>query len=508
MRHRPDLAAAGALLMIGLYRVVSLVIRGEPTGYDFGNWLFLGHQMLGHPLHGAASITYPPLVPVTASILTGIVGPLWANALLVGFGGVIPAAGVYVVARLANSRWAALPGIILLAATSSTGEAVAWGGAPQLIGFGAAVAALGFAVQLTRVRSLKTAVILGVLLLLVAATSHLVFAQLVLTLVIAALIAVALNWRSFGAGTWTGRRGWMALMAVACAPLLVLVPLYVTLFSTVGQSFAGQQQAARGLASLDAFLANLWVVYRDVPWLWKSLLALTAATPLLFIRARTRNLLWVVTTAVVVSLLLQALASSQDRLVYLAPIVVASAMTMWIDEIARGHVPLPEGRLAVAAVVLLVGVSAVGTWRGLQFFPKQRDFYGALVPKGTIAGLSWLRANTPTRSLVLAAPVNGAPFGWWVQGYGERPALVATEDQWLNFPAEKARAHVAVALLSISDPLGSEALVDARHHHVSYLVIPWAWGGLSRRQLAVFRERSPRQVLFDNHAMVIIKVTA
>jgi hypothetical protein len=108
--------------------------------------------------------------------------------------------------------------------------------------------------------------------------------------------------------------------------------------------------------------------------------------------------------------------------------------------------------------------------------------------------------------LFAVAPENGSPFGWWVQGYARRAALVGSEDQWLNFPQERIRANEAVALFSEPDPLVNAVMARAEQLKVQYLLIPWSWGGLSPSDVAQFERSHHGQVVFDNTAMVVISV--
>jgi hypothetical protein len=281
---------------------------------------------------------------------------------------------------------------------------------------------------------------------------------------------------------------------------------------TVGQSFVSGSSSANQSAVTD-FLSGLSVVYRDVPWLWKPALIITAITPLLLSRRKhLANPLWAVCAALIGSLIVEAAVSGQDRLVYLAPIAVSFTLVLWLSELDRGAWPTTDRRIGtvvsfralihagvVAAVVLL-------SVKGLAFFPAQRAFYGAIEPPGTVSGLDWLRNHTPGDSLVAVAPINGAPFGWWVQGYGRRAALVGSEDQWLNFPQERARANEVVAMLNEPDPLDASVMTAARRLKVQYILLPWAWGGLSQTDLAAYEQRHPGSVVFDNQAMVIVHV--
>lgn len=503
----PGLLVAVVLLGIAIDRAIVIGLSGEPSGIDFGNWLQLGHQILGHPLRGAAKVSYPPVVPVSVVAVTHVFGVLWGEALAAGFAGIAPSAGFYFAARLCGIRWAAVPAAVLLAATSSTGEAVAWGGIPQLIGFAVAAAAIGVAARLMVERSPKLAGSLGALLLLLGATSHLVFAQTALVITVLVALRVTTTRGLLGRGNWWGSRGWLATAGLVAGPLVLLVPLYLVLLRTVGQSFASEG-TSRGWSGLVALGRNLWIVYRDCPWFWKPCLLFSAAVPLLLVRRRgRRECLWLVTSAIVVSLLLQAMWSDEARLAYLAPVAVVFSLTLWLASSRDATMPGdPHRRPKIAVSVVLVAAMAYASWTGLTFFPKQRAYYGSLVPNGTMAGLDWLRHNTPADALVAVPPERTVPFGWWVQGYGRRAALVGSDDQWLNFPQERERAEQAVALFSASDPIGDDVMAKARTLHVSYLVIPWPWGGLTKSDLNALRRAHPGSVVFDNKALVVVKV--
>ena len=508
----PTSVTAVALGGVVALRTLVIAVHGEPSGVDFGNWLMFGHQALGDPLKRAADVTYPPVVPVLAVWLTSALGVVWGTALLAGFSSVVPAVGVFTACRLLGARWNAALAALLLAATSSSGEAAAWGGVPQLIGLGLAALALGLAQLVLIRRRWSEAAYLGATLLALGATSHLILAQAAVSLCCLLVLGIVFDRTSFGPRHWPNAKSWLSLSAIAVLPMCVLVPLYVRLLPTVGQTFVSDQSSS-SQSAIVSFLGAMSVIYRDAPWLWKPALVLAALTPLLlFGRRHLANPLWPVCAALIVSLIAEALLSGQARLVYLAPIAVAFALVLWLSELAKGNWPITSHRIAprvtggLALNVLVVVAVAFVSVKGLMFFPVQRDFYGAYDPPGTIAGLDWLRHHTPADSLVAVAPIDGAPFGWWVQGYGRRAALVGSEDEWLNFPQERARANEVVAMLSEPDPLDASVMTVAHRLGVQYVLLPWAWGGLSQAQLAVFEKRNPGSVVFNNTAMVIVRV--
>jgi hypothetical protein len=511
----PLVVTSCVLVSIAIYRMAVIAAHGEPSGLDFGNWLMFGYQALGHPLTRAARVTYPPIVPLLCVAATKAFGVTWGTAALAGIASTAPATGVYFGCRLFGARWSAVLAAVLLAATSSSGEAAAWGGVPQLIGLGLTAAVLAVCQQTLLRPRWQRAAGLGLLLLALGATSHLVLAQAGAALVVLVLIGVVLRPNSFALGNWLGKNGWLSLSFLTLAPMAVLVPLYVRLVPTVGSSFVSQGSTANASPPIE-FLGAMSVVYRDGPWLWKPALILTAVSPLILMSRKYRNRpLWSVLAALDLSLLAAGILSGQDRLVYVAPIAVAFAMVLWLSLLSGGNRrrykrdatigPMPLSTAGVVRALAVVAVVAVSV-RGLAFFPTQRAFYGANQPPGTLAGLDWIRQHTPNNALIAVAPENGAPFGWWVQGYARRAALVGSEDQWLNFPDERSRAQQVVTLLSEPDPLVPVVFARARQLHVQYLLLPWAWGGLLPADLTAYRDRHPRSVVFDNEAMVMIQV--
>ena len=394
------------------------------------------------------------------------------------------------------------------------------GGVPQLVGIGLTAAVLAMAQRTLMRPRWKSALWLGLLVLALAATSQLVLTQAAAALVVLVLLHAALDPRAFGRGTWSGKDGWLSLTVLASAPSLVMAPVYVKLLPTAGSSLGNPGSGSTGSA-FSQFVQAMSVVYRDGPWFWKPALVLTAATPLMLIAKRHRRQpLLAIVTALDVSLIASGSVSNQDRLVYLAPVAVAFAMVWWLSLLSlrkgqtAGRIPLRRVRVRAgrAVVVMVVGavvaVTAVAivSWRGLAFFPVQRAFYGANQPPGTLAGLNWVRAHTPVNALIAVAPVNGAPFGWWVEGVARRDALVGSEAEWLYYRDERRRADEVVSLLSAPDPLAPVVIAKARKLDIQYLLLPWGWGGLLPAQLVAYRRRHPRSVVFDNAAMVVVRV--
>src|SRR6267378_3037721 len=82
------------LAAIAILRWQVITSLPEPTGVDGGNWLALGHSLLGSHSR-SASIVYPPVVPLLSVGLAAIWGPLTGAQVLAVVSSLAPSAGTY-----------------------------------------------------------------------------------------------------------------------------------------------------------------------------------------------------------------------------------------------------------------------------------------------------------------------------------------------------------------------------------------------------------------------------
>jgi hypothetical protein len=470
--------------------------RGQPSGLDFGNWLDIGHLLLGQALiHGTRTI-YPPLIPVLSVLVVRMFGLLTGWALITTLCAATPGLAVFRVLRRRHLGWMAVPIGALLLGTSSTGEAAAWGGLPQLLGLAAAFMLADASEELLSRPEPRHGWRAGGWLLVLAATSHLILAQAVPVIIL--LFLVHLIQRRRGQRIPFIRAVSRQLPRLLL-PSLPLVSLYLRMIGTVGSSFVSETKVSITQRP-RVLLANLWEIYRDNPALWKTLLVLALAAPLMTWPFR-HSALWRLSMAFVGAFVGQSLISSEPRLVYIVPLTVATAMALLVQSVVRVSRTYRWPSYAVGALAFgyLAGV-------GLSTFPSQVAYYGALVQPGTVAGLNWIRDHTPPKALMLVAPENGLPFGWWVEGYARRSSLVASSSQWLNVPAERTRAVEAVKLLSTPNPLANSSLVRYRHAGIGWLVLPTTWGGVSPAQLHAFRISHRTATVFRTPALTAVQV--
>ena len=455
-------AATGLVVVVGVvwWRWAVLGRHGDPVGVDFGNWLALGNAIGGRHVSGADTI-YPPLIPAAVRGLVAIAGVPTAARAGAAFAAVLPGLGAWIAVRPSlGTRWATVA-MLGLAGAGATSAAAAWGGLPQLVGFGLAPIAVVAAARLVAEPTRGNTILLGALLLALAAVSPLVFGlTLVCVLVALALAAAVMR---------TSR--WVRHAIVAAAFVLPLAPLYVRFLAS---ATVRPQGAANGPSSGSV----LRTVFVGATPAWFVLGALALLAPFAT-RSFRFDPLWVASTAMTATAAAAVCSGGEARFSYLAPtaaVIAAVTIAAW----TRGPLRAPIILLVLAGVCGIL-VTAPGTMR------EQRDLYARFVPRGTSGALAWVDAHTGARDLFAVAPVAGVPFGWWLEGWGRRPSLVGADPQWLAFPGERRRAREATRLFTGTHWPSERDFVTARRLGVRWLYLPSAWDGIDPSALRAAR---------------------
>lgn len=490
------------LMAIATYHFIVLHSSGAPTGGDLGNWLTLGYRFVGQGVPNGTQSTYPPVVPLlTVGVVSGL-GALAGTNLLAAIVGLAPATGAYIVLRRAGLRWAALIMCLVLAAARSSGEAVAWGGLPQLLGIGIGLVLLDDICRLLRAPSVGRGWRVGFLFLALGATSHLILVQVslavaLLILLHLAVVCVGLTIR----GPWGGRCGWFECAKRCLLPSAVLVPLYLTLVGTVGTTVVANAQT-----SLAQALQGVDDVFADARTLWVAAAVVTLVSPL-FLWPHRRSPLWLEGTSLTLAVIASILLTHEDRFLFLLPLSIMLTLGAWQPELKlRGALTPVMGQGLLSGVA--AGLSAWLVFAGLRQFPDEQRFYGQrLFPAATVQDLTTLRDRTPPGSLVAVPPVYGLPWGWWVEGLARRPTMVGALPQYLNFPEERHRAERTDALFSLTTARPEEVLADAQQLGISYLYIPKTWGGGGTTSVGRLVKTFPSRLVLDDGGSVIIRTS-
>ena len=496
-RHRPPapwIATGALLLLVTSVRAVVQLRWGEVTGLDTGNWFTFGHAWLGQPLPDGAASTYPPLIPVVVALLGRVFDPLMVMAITGAFATLVQGGCAAVVLWRSGCGWWMFPLTAVLAAGSATGEAVAWGGQPQILALGVALLVLHLTAEMLVAPRRRVALELGAAGLVLGATSHLVLAETALAGVAVVLLRLLTPLPRPSA---RGALHALGLWGLAAMPSLLLLPLYARLATTVGGSFAERRG---GQPPVD-FVAAVGAVSRELPLLWRPGIIFALLLPLVLWRERGRPL-WLTTAALAVTLGAVALVSPEPRFAYLIPLLVVAALGL-----VATSCPM-TGLGPLRSVVAVAGAAActASAVAGLMLFSAQVRFYGTLVPAGTTAALTTLRTSTAADDVVAVPPVRGLPFGWWVEGYGRRAAFVGSSSQWLNFPRERERANVSVALFSSADMFSDRWFRQARALGVDLIYLPASYDGLATGALERLRRDHSRLIVRSDSAATIVEV--
>ena len=489
---------------VALTRLAVLARHHGISGVDHGNWLTLGHKLLGQGLPGGSRTVYPPIVPWASVGFVAAWGPLWGTWILAVAAGAAPAAGVYVVLRRHGLRNAAAILAGVTAAARFTGEAVAWGGIPQLLGLGLAVVALDQTADVLRRPSVRGGWTLGVLILAMAAVSHLMLAQLAACgLVLTVLHLLVVRSGLTFTGPWRGALGWPRMTLRLITPSLLLAPLYVRLTGSVAASFA----ASSHRAALRMLLEQVSGLYWDAPTLWKTVTVLAVLTPALRWRER-RDPLWLLATSILLSVVAAVLITGQDRLLYLLPLGVIFALALWVRALSGSR--LKQRKAAQCGAV--PGRCAPGRlrdrWRAAAVQCPSRLLRPAPATHRHRRGVGLAPAAHPGVQRG-RGPVRRRGAGRLVGGRLRPPS----EPDGLPGPVaglpRRAQAVPRVRRLVQPHRRRHPTLLGyARGLGVDYLYIPSTWAGLPSSTVGRLVLDEPTRVVFHNGAALIVRVSS
>ena len=484
-RHPVAVALAVFAVAVSVARFAVLVDQAPaPATIDSGNWLAFARTLLGDDVR-SSSIVYPPLVPLVVLLAVAATNAATGVALVAVASILAAALGTFVALDGRVPRPAAAGASALVIVGSTTGEAAAWGGFPQLLGFGLAMVFLRFLDDALEHGEARWPVV-GLSLAALVATSHLIAGAVVLT----ALVLIALRVLA-SRGQPRPRIGWRGA-AWLVGPSLVLAPVYLRLLIEI----AGGLDQRPPFAQLDLSDTPqvLRGIYGDFQVFWVPVLVAMLLTPIA-LADRWRTPLWRLLVSLLVAAAISTALLHESRFLYFTALPAAVAMGLWCAELRRLR-PVAYGVLALAV--------AVQTVIGLRGFDDHVDFY-QVVDRGVYEAIEWVSDNTAHDDLVAVANSNDAPLGWWVEGLARRRALVGSPLRWLTFADEQDRARLANDIFSETFP-DDAAFRLAERHGVDYLLVPARWAGGPRGRVRAYARLHPDAVALENPSAIVFRV--
>jgi hypothetical protein len=497
-RSRYDLLFALCVILAFVWRLVPLLERGAPTGADWANDLVVGHQFLGNTV-GNQGITYPPLVPLLVALLNNFI-PIAALTSLIGaVAAVVPYVGVYLALRTIgpNLVWVVAPLPLLIAA--STSEMMSFGGAPQLIANGCFPVVIVSAALLFDRPTRRRAVAFGGSIFLLAATSHLVLGQAFVCLALLLITEAAVR----GRGTLAKVRQSVTYFALALLPLVLLVPIYVSLIPQLGFS---QTIGAPGDTSP---LFRLQFLTREDRTFWYVCLFLSLLVAYFALKNRHERIGIYLRAAfsTLVASLLFLLFTTDIRFSYLLPTGICFALALVGYLVIHKPTTLWVHRFNIFITVAFLGNVLVQFSSASTLLGQQITFYGTLtISSLDLKALNFIKSDTSPKSLFAVTSVTQGynPIGWWVEGYSERPSLVQGNPAFLFYASQKKDSRTATAIFNAFP--STKAFKLAREHKVNYLVIFRGWVQYKPLRTQTFIASHPSTVVYSNADILIFKV--
>ena len=486
-RERVVAASLGAFC-IGVAVARYIVLTDDapaPATIDGGNWLAFGRGLVGDNVR-SSSIVYPPVVPLLVLAAVRATDAATGIGLISVAANVAVGAATYVALRDRVPPFVAAAAAALLTAAASTGEALAWGGYPQLFGFALATVVLRSLDEALTERRTRRWAWTGIWFAVLVATTHLIAGAVALAGAVLAALHLA-------AGRRSGRRplGWTAA-AWLVGPSLLVAPIYVRLVTEILAGLDDRPPFAQlELVDTPDVLRR---IYGDFEVFWIPVLVLMVLTPIA-LADRWRTPLWRLLVGLVVASAVCTALLHEPRFLYFTALPAVVALALWASDLTRLRVP---------AFVLLALAVTIQTWTGLRGFENHVAFYQVVEP-GVYDAIDWIDRNAEPDAVVAVANSADAPVGWWVEGLTGKRTLVGSPLRWLTFQDEQQRARKANAIFSETFP-DEAAFGLADREGVDYLLVPARWAGGPRSRVRSFAAAHRYRVVVENRAAILFRV--
>jgi hypothetical protein len=470
-------------LVVGvfLYRLSIQWAAGVPSGYDPGNWLYIGRATLGwgrDDLH----LLYPPFVPVMAAAMWRVAGT-HGLMLLGGVASVSPAVvGWFSWRRFRGGTHASA----LLAVFCPFGEAWAWGGWPTLLGIAWLIGAVGALDEWYRSASKISLGWYAAFSALLLATSHAVLLPYIVGVAVVTAVRVIEGGVRF--------RELVRVGAVSMVVGALFVPLYLRLLGQIYQSVERRQAVARP-GALEMLTNQAALFDERTRMLWLGLFVLGVAV--LAGRTVRYGALWCQALAFLGGVALLVI-TREDRFRFVIPVGLMLAVGVWVGSKNRAY----TWRVTVCVLILLgaeMRAMAATTLSDTRFYRG--------INTEIIEGAEWMDQHLAADAVIATeadAQQSDGPWGWWVRGVSQRRTIVGIAPRWVNFDTEREDAFVANHIFSY--PFGSDDQQRAaREAGVTHLVLTYRSEDFTSR---VSESVEGGEVVFENGSMIVLKLGA
>lgn len=468
------------LIMAAAFAMRFLTLRElpYPPSSDAAGDLTWLHTFLGQPLPGYGIPQAPPPVYIVGIVLpfTAVFGTFLGIQVLMA---VMPA--VLALPMYALLRWAgfgelpALAAAALAAFSAVTSEMIAWNSAFNLTGIVFLLAFFALWVRLPAQGSWKR-LVPGAFALSLVAGAHPVSCLYGVATVAAYYLVVAVV-RS--PSLLAHARATAAMLGLAVLFSLPWVPFYYYAYTGLSNLGPASSQSPLDLVltSYSLILAAPWGGATPVPrlsvvgaFLLVEMAASLVALVLIWRDPRDRRLATIGLAQVLAALALIPLdPPNSERILDFLPMVWIPLTVAWVSRAAssrpvrtvgarlavgplrRSPERLRRGLTTVAAVALAAAFVGVNAYVAQDQLSTNERFY-AVLDGNTVAGLDWLRENTPSNASVF----DGANLRAWITGYAQRqgysPGPLSADITALSYQTTYNANLIQLGSLVLADP--------------------------------------------------------
>lgn len=426
--------------LVAFARLSSIALFQSASGADPGNWLAFAHAITGNNVL-PSGVVYPPVLPAILAVIAESIGDLAATKIMVPLMVVMLGASLFLLLRDVVPYWIAIPVVVLFAASDPVSDHLAFGSYPRLLGLSLMLFFFHTLNSALRGRRSRDVPLSALLLSLVVGTSHFVIIFTVASMSLYVLLVWLLGEVSLK--KLINVLGKVAVLSVVFS--LPYFPVYASLFNQ-GAS-ARNPQGLRD-DSLVFYVAEVFlIVFRGMSDFWAGVFMFSLfAFPFMVIYWSRSPLNCLAAAFIFSSSFLMLVFKVAD---FILPLSLGLVLTIACvaKKIGEQGPALSTLRKPLLALIL-IGLTACVFYSSSSWHTPRVLFYGALDKDGKEA-LDWLRFNTSPDAVIATHSFRSwFWWGWWIQGYAERRALLGGDTKWANFGIEREIAIAANLIFS------------------------------------------------------------